>query len=89
MTRYRITGLVLFALVLMLVFGHAQERVFALRPSWLITATGKPPIANGVVLVRDERIEAAGTRAQVAVPPGAEVIELPGQTLLPGLVDGD
>ncbi len=40
-----------------------------------------------VVLIRGERIEAAGPAAEVATPPGARVIDLPGATLLPGLID--
>ena len=40
-----------------------------------------------VVRVQGDRIEAAGP-ATVPVPPGAEVIDLPGTTLLPGLVEG-
>ena len=40
-----------------------------------------------VVLVRGDRIEAVGPAAQVAAPAGARRIELPGSTLLPGLID--
>ena len=40
-----------------------------------------------VVLVRGDRIEAVGPRSQVGVPPGATVIDLPGMTLLPGLIE--
>ena len=39
------------------------------------------------VVVRGQRIEAAGHAAGLAVPPGAESIDLPGVTLLPGLID--
>jgi imidazolonepropionase-like amidohydrolase len=39
------------------------------------------------VLVRGEHIEAVGPRAQLRVPPGAVTIDLPGLTLLPGLID--
>jgi imidazolonepropionase-like amidohydrolase len=39
------------------------------------------------VLVRGQRIEAAGPAASVTPPPGAEVVDLPGATLLPGLID--
>jgi imidazolonepropionase-like amidohydrolase len=41
---------------------------------------------GAVVHVRGERIVAIGTAAEVAAP-GAEVIDLPGTTLLPGLID--
>jgi imidazolonepropionase-like amidohydrolase len=40
-----------------------------------------------VVLVRGDQIEAAGPRAQVRVPADAATIDLPGLTLLPGLID--
>ncbi|MGE3274016.1 MAG: amidohydrolase family protein [Vicinamibacterales bacterium] len=41
-----------------------------------------------VVLVRGERIEAAGPAASVTAPPGARTVRLEGQTLLPGLIEG-
>ena len=43
--------------------------------------------AGVVVLVRGDRIEAVGTPNDVAVPEDAEVIDLPGLTLIPGLID--
>ncbi len=43
--------------------------------------------AGWVVLVRGDRIVAAGPAADVAAPAGTERIELPGATLLPGLID--
>ena len=41
-----------------------------------------------MVLVRGERIQAAGTAADVKAPAEAKVIEMPGTTLLPGLIEG-
>jgi imidazolonepropionase-like amidohydrolase len=43
--------------------------------------------AGWVVLVRGEKIAAAGPADKVEVPKGANVIPLPGMTLLPGLID--
>lgn len=40
------------------------------------------------VLVRGDRIEAAGPAASVQIPPGAVLIDLPGMTLLPGMIEG-
>ena len=40
-----------------------------------------------VVLVEGERIAAVGPEKQVEVPVGTDVIDLPGMTLLPGLID--
>jgi imidazolonepropionase-like amidohydrolase len=44
--------------------------------------------AGWVVVVRGNRIEAAGPAASVKAPPGARTITLTGMTLMPGLIDG-
>ncbi len=44
--------------------------------------------AGWAVLVRGERIAAAGPDDDIDVPAGAHVIALPGLTLLPGLIEG-
>lgn len=41
-----------------------------------------------VVLVDNDKITAAGPAAQVALPAGGRTLELPGLTLLPGLIEG-
>ena len=53
----------------------------------LIDGTGGPPLSNAIVLVEGDRIEAAGARDAVEVPPDAEMIDASGMTLLPGLID--
>ena len=44
--------------------------------------------AGWVVLVRGERIVAAGPPSAVAVPAGARRVELAGATLMPGMIEG-
>ena len=44
-------------------------------------------IDDAVVQVVGSRIGAVGPAHRIAIPSGAEVIDLPGTTLLPGLVD--
>ena len=54
----------------------------------LIDGSGSPPVPDATVTINDEgRIEAVGPRNAVIVPPGAEVIQVTGMTLLPGLID--
>lgn len=53
----------------------------------VIDGTGRAPIAGGAVLIENGRIAAVGRRADLGLPEGAPVIERPGETLLPGLVD--
>jgi imidazolonepropionase-like amidohydrolase len=45
------------------------------------------PHSAWAVLVTGNRIVAAGPRSQINVPSGAVAIELPGTTLMPGLID--
>jgi imidazolonepropionase-like amidohydrolase len=51
----------------------------------LIPIAGEP-IDDGVLVVEDGRIAAVGPRSRVRVPSGAEVHDLTGKTLMPGLV---
>jgi len=53
----------------------------------LIDGTGAVPVANAVVLMAGERIEEAGPASRVKVPAGAEVTDVAGKTVMPGLID--
>jgi imidazolonepropionase-like amidohydrolase len=53
----------------------------------LIDGTGAPPLRDTAVLVNDGRIEAVGPRHSSTWPQHAEVIDISGLTLLPGLID--
>jgi imidazolonepropionase-like amidohydrolase len=65
--------------------GVAASAVL-LRPAQVWTA-GEPLHGGWVVLTQGERIAAVGPPGSVPVPEGALVIDLPGTTLLPGLMD--
>ncbi len=52
----------------------------------LDVASGKY-VDNPMVIVTDGRITAVGKKGELAVPAGATLIDLPGATLLPGLID--
>jgi imidazolonepropionase-like amidohydrolase len=58
-----------------------------LVPARVWDGTTAPSHEGWAVLVTGDRIDAVGPRAQIMVPPGAAVVELPGTTLLPGLID--
>jgi imidazolonepropionase-like amidohydrolase len=53
----------------------------------LIDGTGATPVPDAAVLINDGRITAAGPRRTIFWPADAEVIDLSGLTLLPGLID--
>jgi Amidohydrolase family len=66
----------------------AQTRSIAVVGATLIDGTGRAAVADSVVIVRDGRFQEVGKRGEVSIPPGAEVIDAKGKTVLPGLIDG-
>ncbi len=65
----------------------AEDRLLALVHARLVDGTGAEPVADAVVLIRGDRVTAAGPSGAVTVPPAARVLDLAGATLLPGLVN--
>lgn len=53
----------------------------------IIDVTGKRPIENSAVVIRGDRIVAAGPRSQVNIPPNATIKNVTGKYLVPGLWD--
>jgi len=62
--------------------------VTVLRPDRVFDGERAEPHAGWVVVVDGERIAAAGPPQSVPAATGARVVELPGLTLLPGLIEG-
>jgi imidazolonepropionase-like amidohydrolase len=78
--------LLALALLLLAAPAAAQEPVVLLRPARVFDGVDPRPHGGWAVLVRGERIEAVGPN--LAAPAGARVIELPGTTLMPGMIEG-
>jgi imidazolonepropionase-like amidohydrolase len=72
-------------------FVSAEEKggegAIVLKPASVFDGAAVKPHAGWVVVVRGQRIEAAGPKEQVQIPDDARVVELPGMTLMPGLID--
>ena len=60
---------------------------YVLRPARVFDGESAQLHDGWVVVVRGEKIDAAGPATAVRIPAGAESIELPGLTLMPGLID--
>lgn len=52
-----------------------------------MTGAGEERLRDQTVMVRGDRIVAVGAVAEVEVPPGVEVVDASGKTLVPGLAD--
>jgi len=62
------------------------EPVVALTHVRVIDGTGAAPLAEQTVVIENGRIAAVGPAGSVQVPAGARVLDLPGHTVIPGLV---
>jgi imidazolonepropionase-like amidohydrolase len=67
--------------------ARAAEKTTVLRVGVLIDGSGGEPVKDAVIVIEGKRIQAVGKSGQVAVPPGAEVIQFHEKTVIPGLVD--
>lgn len=58
-----------------------------LRGAQVITMEGDQVIPDGDVVVTDNRIAGVGRRGSVRFPPGANIVDVRGATIMPGLID--
>jgi len=65
----------------------ADTASYLLRPARIFDAAGEEMREGWAVLVVGNKIQAVGQAAALAAPAGTETIDLPGLTLLPGLID--
>jgi imidazolonepropionase-like amidohydrolase len=67
-------------------FVAVHAPVVALTHVQVVDGTGAPPRADQTVVIADGRIAAVGPSGEVEVPAGAEVHDLSGHTVIPGIV---
>ncbi|HUF47748.1 MAG TPA: amidohydrolase family protein [Vicinamibacterales bacterium] len=63
------------------------EGIIALRRARLITMNGDEVIPSGDIVITNNRITAVGPSGRVQIPAGADVRDMRGTTIMPGLVD--
>ena len=78
--------LLLLSLFLAAPAAAQEPSVTLLRPARVFDGVNPRPHEGWSVLVRGDKIEAVGPN--VPVPAGAKVVELPGTTLMPGMIEG-
>jgi imidazolonepropionase-like amidohydrolase len=66
----------------------SQERPVVLRGGKLLTVT-HGVIENGVIVMQGGKIIAVGSAISVNVPSGAQVVDVTGMTIYPGLIDSE
>ena len=63
------------------------QDIIALKGATLVDAEFDGPIENGVILISDGQIIASGPASAVTIPEGAEIVDITGRWVMPGLVD--
>jgi len=63
------------------------DAIYLLKPAHIFDGESAQLHDGWAVLVRGERIEAVGSASDIHAPAEAKVIDLPGMTLMPGLID--
>src|SRR6266508_2852341 len=64
-----------------------QETVYLLKPAHVFDGESAQLHEDWLVLVRGEKVQAVGRASEIKTPTDAEIIDLPGTTLMPGLID--
>jgi imidazolonepropionase-like amidohydrolase len=59
----------------------------ALVGATLVDGTGAAPVPDAVVVLRDGKIDCAGSRSACPLPDGIDTVDLRGQWITPGLID--
>jgi imidazolonepropionase-like amidohydrolase len=77
--------LFIFACCFISIISSAQDSFYLLKPSRVFD--GETMHSDWIVLVKGNKIEAAG-EMKFKLPANTRVIELPGTTLMPGMIEG-
>lgn len=67
--------------------ASANEGSIAFVGARIIDGTMAEPLEDGVVVITDGRIRTVGPRGAVTLPAGAQVIDVAGKTIMPGLIN--
>jgi len=89
MSLYRVRNLFIGLAAVVAVSIHpvlADEKTFAFSGARIIDGNGGPPIENGILVVDGDRVAAVGVVGEIPIPKQAEVVDLTGRTVIPGLI---
>lgn len=68
-------------------YVETQSEATVLQGATIYDGTGTSPIENGIIIISRQRIDCVGTESDCEVPEDAEVINLSGKFITPGLID--
>ncbi len=80
---------IIFSLFIVSLAGdqERQPKSLVITRARLIDGTGAPPLEDAVIVITGDKFTAVGPPGKVAIPRDAEVIDVKGKTVVPGLID--
>ncbi len=66
---------------------YTPKGTVVLRGATVITMRGEEVIPNADIIVTDNRIVSVGKRGAAPIPAGAKILDVKGETIMPGIVD--
>lgn len=85
MNSIRSLSIALVCVFLFGVNGYSQSKTQVFKGAQIIPIAGEP-ISNGVLIIKDGKITAVGD-SKTRIPRGADVHDMTGKVIMPGLVD--
>lgn len=85
----RFIMLSLAAILLTFFVSNVPAQDLVIVGGTLIDGTGREPVADAAIHIREGRIAAAGPRKSISIPKGAQVMNANGKYLIPGLMDAN
>ncbi|MBL8983423.1 MAG: hypothetical protein JNL26_14620, partial [Gemmatimonadetes bacterium] len=76
-------------LALLLSTSPAMAQTLAITGGTVIDGSGRAPIPDATVLIRDGRVAAVGPARDVNVPAGTTRVDARGKFVIPGLMDAN
>lgn len=65
----------------------SQPKIKVIKAGQLLDVASGKVLRDQVIVIRSDLIESVGTAAGTRIPEGAEIVDLSGSTVLPGLID--
>jgi imidazolonepropionase-like amidohydrolase len=88
MRRFLVSSTFLWLICLLTACApQSDTQIKVLQGATLFDGTGSEAVGNSVIVMKDGKIDCAGTAEDCPVPSGAETIDVSGKYITPGLVD--
>src|SRR6056297_2948536 len=64
------------------------NRIYALTRATVFDGTGSESMENSVIVIKGDKIECIGSEVDCEIPSEAEIVDVSGKYITPGLIDG-